>query len=79
MTYEELKAEAKRQGYKLIKDRPYVKFEPCTCGCNRRTTHYHYICGIRSVVYECNKCGKEAEGASEREAKLNWNRKMRDD
>lgn len=35
MTLEELKAEAKRQGYKPIKDEN-IKFEPCLCGGTRR-------------------------------------------
>ncbi len=35
MTLEELKAEAKRQGYKLIKDEN-IHFEPCLCGGTRR-------------------------------------------
>lgn len=34
MTLEELKAEAKRQGYKLIKDEN-IHFEPCLCGGTR--------------------------------------------
>lgn len=59
MTLEELKAEAKRQGYKLIKDkRP--RFERCLCGHNVHQWHYHKgktwvtckICGLQSLPAE---------------------------
>lgn len=56
MTLEELKAEAKRQGYKLIKGkRP--KFERCLCGHN-----VHQWCsrgGMGQMVY-CKHCGLES-------------------
>ena len=59
MALEELKAEAKRQGYKLIKDkRP--RFERCLCGHNVHQWHYHKgktwitckICGLQSLPAE---------------------------
>ena len=40
LTLEELKAEAKRQGYKLIKDK-HPRFERCLCGHN---VHQWVIC-----------------------------------
>ena len=56
MTLEELKAEAKRQGYKLIKaKRP--RFELCLCGHN-----VHQWCsrtGMKRMVY-CKHCGLES-------------------
>lgn len=56
MTLEELKAEAKRQGYKLIKaKRP--RFERCLCGHN-----VHQWCsrtGMEQMVY-CKHCGLES-------------------
>lgn len=56
MTLEELKAEAKRQGYKLIKaTRP--RFERCLCGHN-----VHQWCsrrGMEKMVY-CKHCGLES-------------------
>lgn len=56
MTLEELKAEAKRQGYKLIKaTRP--RFERCLCGHN-----VHQWCsrrGMEQMVY-CKHCGLES-------------------
>lgn len=74
MTLDELKAEAKKMGYKLIKDSPYERFLPCTCGCNRRSLYvlpdgYGYV---------CQKCGRKAKGRTEIEAKKNWNRMVRE-
>lgn len=44
MTYEELKKEADKLGYKLIKKPEPVKRLPCTCGCKRVYNCYssHY-------------------------------------
>ena len=56
MTLEELKAEAKRQGYKLIKDKK-TRFERCLCGHN-----VHQWCsrrGMENMVY-CKHCGLES-------------------
>lgn len=77
MTLEELKSEAKAQGYKLIKDNPMPKLLPCVCGGKRREmwhkydmkTSEHYVC------YRCQKCGKESEFArNERKAREAWNK-----
>ena len=71
MTYEELKAEAKRQGYKLIKDkRP--RFERCLCGHN-----VHQWCsraGTERMVY-CKHCGLESPWVRGGDAKVieAWN------
>ena len=56
LTLEELKAEAKRQGYKLIKDKK-TRFERCLCGHN-----VHQWCsrtGMEQMVY-CKHCGLES-------------------
>lgn len=55
LTLEELKAEAKRQGYKLIKaKRP--RFEPCLCGHN-----VHQWCrGPEGWMVYCKHCGLES-------------------
>ena len=42
LTLDELKAEAKRQGYKLIKDNPTPKLSPCICGRKHRTFYDGY-------------------------------------
>lgn len=74
MTFEELKAEAKAQGYNLLKIYPHVKLEPCICGCNTRR-HISRWTGFETLtVLHCTKCGREAVGRSEQEAKENWNR-----
>lgn len=35
MTFEELKTEAEKQGYKLVKRKQNEAFLPCICGANR--------------------------------------------
>ena len=70
MTFEELKAEAKRQGYNLIKKKERIKLLPCTCGNKRPELWFKYEGGY----YRCQKCGNESTcGFSKNEAKLNWN------
>lgn len=79
MTLEELKVEAKNQGYNLIKYTPYEKFLPCKCGHNRRKKYYAlYNSGLGySYRYMCTKCGYFVDGKTEKEAKHNWNEEMR--
>ena len=55
LTLEELKAEAKRQGYKLIKDEN-IKFEPCLCGGTRR----ELWSGPEWHKVVCLRCGLES-------------------
>ena len=75
MTYDELKAEAKRQGYKLIKQTPYIRFESCVCGRKYPVLWF----GHDSNFYKCPNCNKTAPGAqTEREARLNWNNYMKE-
>lgn len=60
LTLEELKAEAKRQGYKLIKAKT-PRFERCLCGHN-----VHQWCsrtGMEQMVY-CKHCGLESPWAA---------------
>lgn len=72
MTVEELKKEAAKLGYNIIKKQEYIRFKPCVCGCNRRTHWYSYE---NTVFFECNNCGlKSPIGLDEKEAKLNWNK-----
>ena len=52
LTLQELKAEAKRQGYKLIKaKRP--RFERCLCGHNV----YQWVSGPKGWAVYCKHCG----------------------
>ena len=70
ITIKELKEEAKKKGYKLVKDVPYIKFEPCICGGNHRS-HWN---GLKGHRYTYDKCGLTSEwGKSERKAKELWN------
>lgn len=78
MTYEELEAEAKRQGYTLIRSTK-EKLLPCVCGSNRRT-HWRSI--NQSGVLEqliCCKCGFEG-GLSHTAtgARREWNKAVRE-
>lgn len=88
MTPEELKAEANKLGYNIIKKKSYVRFRVCDCGCNRRSLSYHFNnCRIEDiktgkVIYKedfvsftCLRCGVRAYGSTEAEAKRNWNDK----
>lgn len=55
MTFEELKQEAKRQGYNLIPAHK-EKFLPCLCGANC----HQYTTGPEGEFYSCKRCGLEA-------------------
>lgn len=73
MTREEIKAEAEKLGYKLVKHQPYERLLPCTCGCNRRKTVYY----LNYQALVCTSCGKMAKGFSREQAKRNWNEMIR--
>ena len=76
MTLDELKAEAKRQGYKLIKDNPMPKLLPCICGSKHRIL---WSCA-EGLYFECGGCGRTAcPGRTERKARENWNRMVTDE
>lgn len=79
MTFEELKAEADKQGYKLVVYKKIEPFLPCTCGCNRRTHWYSYKNGENNIRLCCNRCGKSASGKTEAEARRNWNALIREE
>lgn len=76
LTLDELKEQAERLGYKLVKANPYIRFEPCVCGNNRRVTWYNWSKCI--VTLECNKCGYKVSGKNETDAKIMWNTIMRE-
>ena len=72
MTLDELKAEAKRQGYALIKKPDPAKLMPCKCG--KKPEHW-YVAG--GEVYMCQNCGIRAEsGRNRRRAIIAWNKLM---
>ena len=71
MTLNELREEAKKHGYYLMKpSTSYTKLLPCTCG------HKHRVEIIRDsmIAYQCKTCGKQSEFAYTREmARKEWN------
>ena len=73
MTFEELKAEAKRQGYNLMPIHKRPKLLPCTCGCNRRGHLSKYEDGVWHDGLRCKRCGKTAWGIGETEVIEAWN------
>ena len=76
MTLEELKAEAKAQGYKLIKDKPKPKLLKCTRGRKNfgKWTRNKEDGSSSEWKIECRKCGKASGWAdSERKAIEKWN------
>lgn len=75
MNLEELKAEAEKLGYTLVKKQEYIRFEPCVCGHNRRG---RWVCG-GGVQYICENCGFEGGvGSSDRKARIAWNEAVRE-
>lgn len=69
MTYEELKEEASKLGYKLVKKQKYISLAKCK-NCGKKPVEWYTTNGM---AYEC-ECGKRAEGVSVRVARMAWNR-----
>lgn len=71
MTYEELKAEAKRQGYRLSKIQKYVPHVRCKCGA-RGELWYGSGSGafIQCSNFECDT--RTGHHQTERQAWINW-------
>ena len=77
MTLEEIRAEAKKHGYTIVKYRLAMpRLKPCKCGYNRRDAWYTGDGGIKLV---CKNCGLYSVGKNRREAVINWNRMIDDD
>lgn len=71
MTYDELKAEADRQGYKLIRKTPYIRLSRCPqCG-----KFPKLWCGKDGWFYSCHQFITEP-CKPEKQAKLRWNDKV---
>ena len=76
MTLEELKAEAAKHGYRLVKHSGYIKLHPCTCGHTKR----HTWCVKDGYMLECYKCGKQGYvGATRTDARRQWNKRIEED
>lgn len=72
MTLEELKAEAKKQGYKLTKEYVPIRFKPCICGQGYAVKDFKQ--NPHAYFYRCSRCGFRApEARTQREAKIKWN------
>ena len=75
MTLEELKTEAKKYGYKLVKDTPYIRLAHCVCG--HKSISSWTTFGEKTPTpysHQCRKCGFASEPARTKyEAKLKWN------
>lgn len=71
MTVEELKTEAKKLGYNIIKiPEPLESLLPCVCGHKKPTLWYG---GFSFEQYKCPVCGRAGEPGRKREARHNWN------
>jgi len=78
MTYKELKAEADKLGYVLLKRQEKIKFLPCRCGHNRRSRQYFSREGTGYVRLICMKCGHKTGWAKgEDAARKLWNEEMK--
>ena len=74
MTLEELKAEAKKHGYKLTKEYPYIKLAPCVCGHKGCGLYFNWGNKNEHYYHKCYRCGFASDGArTKHEAKLKWN------
>ena len=71
MTHEELKAEAKAQGYNLIRINKPERLLPCKCGCKRRS---RWWTSNGNITLECLRCGFHVYGRNEADARKNWNK-----
>jgi hypothetical protein len=75
MTLEELRTEAKKHGYKLTKEYPYISLAPCVCGHKKISSYFTLDNNSKAMhFHRCYKCGLESEPARTKyEAKLKWN------
>ena len=77
LTVEDLKREAKALGYNLVKIRPPMeKFLPCKCG-NTSRSRWWGTHDYDAYIVECRRCGRRAQGRTERELRQQWNMMMR--
>lgn len=73
---EELKAEASKLGYILVKKREFVPLLPCPCGAISKTKLIYST--DWSMFYRCSKCNFEGYRADTKyEARENWNRAVK--
>ena len=71
MTLEELRAEANKRGYQLVKKQPYIKYPTCTC---KKSRVYRMHRAYEGTYFVCSVCGKASKPARWiKDAKANWN------
>lgn len=75
---EVLKATAKALGYNIVKVQKTEKLLPCICGSNRRG-RWTGTGAENKVILICERCGRKANGKSEREARHNWNEMIKNE
>lgn len=76
MTVNELREEAKKLGYGIIKLKNKEKFEYCVCGHNRRRMTFNST--NNKVAYYCLNCNFTAPyGEDELDARSKWNEAIR--
>lgn len=76
MNYDELKAEAKRLGYRLVKIEPKARLENCpVCGSSNRKIHLWQSAINFGKQFRCDKCEFHSEDWSKSEiaARRAWN------
>lgn len=78
LTDEEIKAEVRHRGYKMIKIPEPVKLLPCVCGRIRLSTPYQL--GTGNKFYSCPKCGRSSmPSRTSKQAKINWNKMIQEE
>lgn len=60
MELEELKAEADKMGYRLVKKQGSIVLIPCTCGGGKPHEWFQFV-GEKGYIYRCGKCDKEGK------------------
>ena len=73
MNLEELKSEAAKLGYNLVKKQPYITLLPCTCG--EKKPHEWFYTGENGGMrfYKCGNCELSAPPAKTNR-RANWNK-----
>ena len=73
MTFDELKLEAKKLGYRLEKIQEPITLSPCPICGKKRTSEWHQQGGL--LFRQCNNCGFAGKYAkNSKEAKIEWNK-----
>lgn len=72
MTLEELKNEADKYGYKLVKKNSYIKILPCPV-CGKKSTHIRFNLG-GEYLKVCSICGFKGNiSKTKRDVNKSWN------